>query len=56
MVFILKAKAAAVPLSNLQAVHTFLQQYRRLLLEGDPVQARHPAPTRRSQPSKPYVR
>jgi len=38
MVFILKAKAAAVPLSNLQAVHTFLQQCRRLLLEGDPVQ------------------
>ena len=56
MVFILKAKAAAVPLSNLQAVHTFLQQCRRLLLEGDPVQARHPPPTQRSQPSEPSVR
>ena len=40
MVFILHCKAAAVPLSNLQAVNTFLSQCRTVLLGGDPEQIR----------------
>lgn len=40
MVFILHCKAAAVPLSNLQAVNTFLTQCRSVLLGGDPEQIR----------------
>jgi len=39
MIFILNCKAAAVPLSSLQAVSVFLRQCRRLLLACDPVQA-----------------
>lgn len=40
MVYILHCKAAAVPLSNLQAVNTFLSQCRTVLLGGDPEQIR----------------
>merc|ERR1712216_505053 len=38
LIFILNCKAAALPLSQPQAVHVFLDQFRRTLLGCDPQQ------------------